>query len=53
MGCSEGKTPLVRSRRKWNSNNELDLKDVYWEGVSWINLAQDTDIWWAANMVFT
>jgi len=38
---------------KWNSNNELDLKDEYWEGVSWVNLAQETDRWWAANTVFT
>jgi uncharacterized protein (DUF779 family) len=53
MGCCEGKTPLARPRSKWNSNTELDLKDVHWEGVSWINLAQDTNKWWAVNIVFT
>jgi hypothetical protein len=52
VGCSEGKTPLERPRRRWNSNSDLDIKGVCWEGVSWINLAHDTDKWWAVNTVF-
>jgi hypothetical protein len=50
---SEGKSSLERPRRRWKSNSELDLRDMQREGVSWINLAQDTDKCWAVvNTVF-
>jgi len=30
----------------------MDLKETGWEGVDWICVAQDTDLWWAlVNMV--
>jgi hypothetical protein len=30
----------------------VDLKEIGWEGVNWIHLAQDRDQWWAIlNMV--
>jgi len=25
---------------------KMDLKDIQWEGVDWIDLAQDRDRWW-------
>jgi hypothetical protein len=25
----------------------MNLKEVGWEGVDWIHLAQDSDQWWA------
>jgi hypothetical protein len=25
----------------------MDLREVVWEGVDWIHLAQDRDQWWA------
>jgi hypothetical protein len=38
---------LGRSRRKWEDNIRTDLREVGWEGVDWIHMAQDRDQWWA------
>jgi hypothetical protein len=33
-------------------NIRMDLKEIGWESVEWIHLAQDRDWWWAlVNMV--
>jgi hypothetical protein len=42
---SEGKRPLRRPRRRWEDNIRMDLKEIGWEGVCWIDLAQDRDQW--------
>jgi hypothetical protein len=47
FGKPEGKRPLGRSRHRWEDNIRLDLREVGWEGVDWIHLAQDRDHWWA------
>jgi hypothetical protein len=39
----EGKRPLEGSKRKWKDTVKMDLKDMGWEGVNWIHLAQDRD----------
>jgi hypothetical protein len=26
---------------------KMDLREIGWEGVEWIHLAQDRDCWWA------
>ena len=36
---------LVRPRRRWEDNIKMDLWDVGWEGMDWIDLAQDRDSW--------
>jgi hypothetical protein len=41
----EGRRPLERSRRTWDDNIKMDLQEVGWGGVDWINLAQDRDRW--------
>jgi hypothetical protein len=41
----EGKRPLGRPRRRWEDNIEIDLRDVGWGGMDWIDLAQDRDQW--------
>jgi hypothetical protein len=38
-----GKRPLGRPRRRWVGNIETDLKEIGWDGVDWIDLAQDKD----------
>jgi len=43
----EGKSPLGRHRRRWEDNIKIDLRETEWEGVDWIDLAQDRDQWWA------
>jgi hypothetical protein len=28
-------------------NFKIDLREIGWDGVDWIDLAQDRDQWWA------
>jgi hypothetical protein len=39
--------PLIRPRRSWENNIKGDLKEIGFEGVDWIHLAQGRDKWWA------
>jgi len=41
VGKHEGKSPLGRPGRRWKGNINMDLQEVGWEGMDWINLAQD------------
>jgi hypothetical protein len=34
----EGKRPQGRSRRRWEDNNIMDLREIGWVGMEWINL---------------
>jgi hypothetical protein len=45
VGKYEGKMPLVRPRRRWEDRIKMDLRDIGWECVEWIHLAQDRDRW--------
>jgi hypothetical protein len=39
----EGKSPL--QRRRWEGNIKMGLRELAWDGVDWIDLAQDRDQW--------
>jgi hypothetical protein len=41
----EGRKPLGRPRRRWVDNIKMDLIEIGWDGVDWVNLAQDRDYW--------
>ena len=41
VGKPEGKTPLGRHRRRREDNINMGLKLLGWNGLDWINLAQD------------
>jgi hypothetical protein len=43
----EGRRLLERPRRRWEDNIKIDIKAIGWERVDWIDLAQDSDRWWA------
>jgi hypothetical protein len=43
VGKPEGKRPLKRPRRRWVDNIKLNLREIEWDGVDWIELAQDRD----------
>jgi hypothetical protein len=43
VGKSEGKRPLGRPRHMWADNTKIDLREIRWYGMDWINLAQDRD----------
>jgi hypothetical protein len=44
MGKPEGKRPLGRPRRRWDGIR-MDLREIGWGSVDWIQLAQDRDRW--------
>jgi hypothetical protein len=41
VGQPEGKRSLGRPRRTWVDNIKVDLWDIEWDCVGWIDLAQD------------
>jgi len=43
----DGRRPLGRPRHRWKDDIKLALKEVGWEGMDWIAVAQDKDRWWA------
>jgi hypothetical protein len=45
MGKPEGKRPLRRLRLRWVDNIKIDLIETGWDGMDWIDLAQDRDQW--------
>jgi hypothetical protein len=45
VGKPEGSRPLERPRRRWEDNINMDLREVGWGCMDWINLAQDRDRW--------
>jgi hypothetical protein len=45
VGKPEGKRPLGRQRRMWVNNIKMDLREIGWDGMDWIDLAQDRDRW--------
>jgi hypothetical protein len=47
VGKSEEKRPLGRPGRRWVDNVKMDLKEIGWDGMDWIDLAQDRDQWGA------
>jgi hypothetical protein len=45
VGKSEGKRQLGRQRRRWVDNIKMDLREIGWDCIDWINLAQDRHQW--------
>jgi hypothetical protein len=45
VGKPEGRRPLERPRCRWEDNIKMDLREVGWGGMAWINQAQDRDRW--------
>jgi hypothetical protein len=43
VGKPEGKRSLGRPRREWEDNARMDLREMGWEDVDWIHLAQDKE----------
>ena len=41
----KGNRPLGKPRRRWKDNIKTDLQEVGYEGMNWIDLAQDMDRW--------
>jgi hypothetical protein len=45
VGNPEGKRPLGRPRRRWEDNVKMVFREIGWDGMDWIDLAQDRDQW--------
>jgi hypothetical protein len=45
VGKPEGKRPLGKPRRRWADNIKIDLREIGWDGMDWIDLARDRDHW--------
>jgi hypothetical protein len=45
VGNPEGKRPLGRPRRRWVDNIKMDLREIGWGGMNWIDLVQKRDQW--------
>jgi hypothetical protein len=46
VGRPEGRRPLGRLRRsRWEDNIKMDLREIGFGDVDWINWAQDRDRW--------
>jgi len=43
VGKPEGNRLLVRTRHRWEDNIITNPREIRWEGVDWIHLAQDRD----------
>jgi hypothetical protein len=45
VGMLEGKRPLVRPRGRREDGIRIDLREMGWRSVEWIQLAQYRDRW--------
>ena len=45
VGKPDGRRPLGRSRQKWGDNIRMDLQELGYGVMNWIELAQDRDRW--------
>jgi hypothetical protein len=44
VGKPEGKRPLGKTRHRWEDNINMDLGEVIWGRMDWVDLAQDMDV---------
>jgi hypothetical protein len=47
VGKPNGKRPPGRPRHRWEDGIRMDLGQICWMSVEWIQLAQDRNQWWA------
>jgi hypothetical protein len=45
VGKPEGKKSLGGPRRRCEDNINMDLREIGWNGIDWIDLAQDRGRW--------
>jgi hypothetical protein len=45
VGRPEGRRPLGSLKHRWEDNIKMDLREIWFGDVDWINLAQDRDRW--------
>jgi hypothetical protein len=45
VGRPEGRRQLGRPMRRWENNIKMDIQDVGWGRMNWIEVVQDRDRW--------
>jgi hypothetical protein len=45
MGKPEGKRSIARPECRWEDNIKMDLRKIEWDGMDWINLTWDKNMW--------
>jgi hypothetical protein len=45
VGKQEGRRPLGIPRHRWVDNIKMDLREIGWDGMAWLDLTQDRDQW--------
>jgi hypothetical protein len=45
VGKPEEKIPLGRPRRRWVDNIKMNLREIGWCDMDWIDVVQDGDQW--------
>jgi hypothetical protein len=45
VGNPEGKRPLGRPRSRSVDNIKMDLREIGWDDMDWIDLAENSDQW--------
>jgi hypothetical protein len=45
VGKPDGRRPLGRPGHRCVDNIKMDLREIGWDGMDWIDLAQDRDQW--------
>jgi hypothetical protein len=45
VGKPEVKRPLRRPRRRWVDNIKMNLREIEWGGMDWIDMAQNRGQW--------
>jgi hypothetical protein len=45
VGQPEGKRPLGKPKYRWEDNVKMDLQEVGFGGMYWIEMAEDRDRW--------
>jgi hypothetical protein len=41
----EGRRPLGRPKCRWMDNIKMVLREIEWNGMDWVDQAQDRDQW--------
>jgi hypothetical protein len=45
VGKPEERRPVERPRHRWENNIKIDLQEIAWGSVQWIDLSQDRNRW--------
>lgn len=43
VGKPEGKKPIGRPRYRWQDNIKVNLEEIGWVGMDWVDVAEDID----------